>query len=78
MAIAGERELEPIPGVVVAFDAIAARGLVTCVTSQGPLKKMAVSLAVTGARAAGMAVLDPAGAALFQDMAELPGLLGLG
>ncbi len=135
-----ERELEPVPGVVAALDALAESGLATCVASQGPLEKMAVSLGVTGlrarfedrifsayqvargkphpdlflfaaqamgvapprclviedsplgvtaARAAGMNVLGfapegdgadlaAAGGALFRDMAELPGLLGLG
>ncbi len=135
-----ERELQPVPGVVAALDALAESGLASCVASQGPLEKMAVSLGVTGlqgrfegrifsayqvdrgkphpdlflfaaaamgvapgscvvvedsplgvtgARAAGMAVLGfapegdgadlaAAGAALFRDMAELPGLLGLG
>ncbi len=134
-----ERELEPVPGVIAALDAIAECGTPTCVASQGPLEKMAVSLGVTGlrarfegrvfsadqvargkphpdlflfaaeamgvapgtcvviedsplgvtgARAAGMAVLGfapegdgaelaAAGAELFRDMAELPGLLGL-
>ncbi len=135
-----ERELQPVPGVLKALDALAESGLATCVASQGPPEKMAVSLGVTGlrarfegrifsayqvergkphpdlflfaartmgvapracvviedsplgvtaARAAGMAVLGfapkgdgadlaTAGAALFRDMAELPGLLGLG
>ncbi len=135
-----ERELEPVPGVVAALDAVAASGTATCVASQGPPEKMVVSLGVTGlrprfegrifsayqvargkphpdlflfaaeamgvapgscvviedsplgvtgARAAGMAVLGfapdgdgaelaAAGAELFRDMAELPGLLGLG
>jgi len=139
-----ERELEPVPGVVAVLDAVAASGTATCVASQGPLEKMAVSLGVTGlrphfegrvfsadqvargkphpdlflfaaetmgvapgtcvviedsplgvtgARAAGMAVLGfapqgdgagdgaelaAAGANLFHDMAELPGLLRLG
>lgn len=135
-----ERELQPVPGVIAALDAVAKSGLATCVASQGPLEKMAVSLGVTGlrarfegrvfsadqvergkphpdlflfaaeamgvapgtcvviedsplgvtgARAAGMAVLGfapegdgaelaAAGAELFRDMAELPGLLGLG
>jgi HAD superfamily hydrolase (TIGR01509 family) len=134
-----ERELEPVPGVVAVLDAVAASGTATCVASQGPLEKMAVSLGVTGlrprfegrvfsadqvargkphpdlflyaaeamgvapgtcvviedsplgvtgARAAGMAVLGfapdgdgaelaAAGAELFRDMTELPGLLGL-
>ncbi len=134
-----ERELEAVPGVIAALDAVAESGLATCVASQGPLEKMAVSLGVTGlkarfegrvfsadqvargkphpdlflfaaeamgvapgscvviedsplgvtgARAAGMAVLGfaadgdgaelaAAGAKLFHDMAELPGLLGL-
>jgi HAD superfamily hydrolase (TIGR01509 family) len=135
-----ERELQPIPGVIAALDVVAASGAATCVASQGPLEKMAVSLGVTGlrarfegrifsayqvargkphpdlflfaaetmgvapracvviedsplgvtaAKAAGMAVLGfapeddgadltAAGATLFRDMAELPGLLGLG
>jgi HAD superfamily hydrolase (TIGR01509 family) len=135
-----ERELEPVPGVVAVLDAVAESGLATCVASQGPPEKMAVSLGVTGlrarfegrvfsayqvergkphpdlflfaaeamgiapracvviedsplgvtaARAAGMnalgfapegdgADLATAGARLFRDMAELPGLLGLG
>ena len=135
-----ERELEPVPGVVAVLDAVAASGTATCVASQGPPEKMAVSLGVTGlwdrfegrifsayqvargkphpdlflfaaetlgfaperclviedsplgvtaARAAGMAVLGyapegdgaeltAAGATLFRNMAELPGLLGLG
>ncbi len=139
-AAAFERELEPVPGVVAVLDAVAAGGLASCVASQGPLEKMAVSLGVTGlrarfegrifsayqvargkphpdlflfaaeamgvapgscvviedsplgvtaARAAGMAVLGfapegdgadlaAAGARLFRDMTELPGLLGLG
>jgi HAD superfamily hydrolase (TIGR01509 family) len=134
------RELEPVPGVVAVLDTVAAAGVATCVASQGPLEKMAVSLGVTGlkarfegrifsayqvargkphpdlflfaaeamgvapgtcvviedsplgvtgARAAGMAVLGfapegdgaelaAAGAKPFRDMAELPGLLGLG
>ncbi len=134
-----ERELQPFPGVVEALDALAEGGLATCVASQGPPEKMAVSLAVTGlrarfegrifsayqvergkphpdlflfaaqtmgvapracvviedsplgvtaARAAGMNVLGfapvgdgadlaAAGARLFRDMAELPGVLGL-
>ncbi len=133
------RELKPVPGVISALDAVAASGTAICVASQGPLEKMAVSLAVTGlrarfegrifsayqvargkphpdlflfaaesmgvlpqaciviedsplgvtaAKAAGMAVLGfapqgngadlaAAGADLFRDMAELPGLLGL-
>ncbi len=133
------RELKPVPGVFKALDAVAASGTAICVASQGPLEKMAVSLAVTGlrarfegrifsayqvargkphpdlflfaaksmgvapracvviedsplgvtaAKAAGMAVLGfapegngadlaAAGADLFRDMAELPGLLGL-
>ena len=135
-----ERELRPIPGVIAALDAVEDAGLATCVASQGPLEKMAVSLGVTGlrarfegrvfsayqvergkphpdlflfaaeamgvapracvviedsplgvtaARAAGMSVLGfapegggadlaAAGARLFRDMAELPGLLDLG
>jgi HAD superfamily hydrolase (TIGR01509 family) len=135
-----ERELQPIAGVIAALDAVAASGTATCVASQGPPEKMAVSLGVTGlrarfegrifsayqvergkpdpdlflfaartlgvapracvviedsplgvsaAKAAGMGVLGfapegdgadlaAAGAALFRDMAELPGLLGLG
>ena len=135
-----ERELQLVPGVLKALDAVAASGTATCVASQGPLEKMAVSLGVTGlwdrfegrvfsayqvargkphpdlflfaagamgiapracvviedsplgviaARAAGMTVLGfapegdgadlaAAGAELFRDMAELPGLLGLG
>ncbi|MHA1154014.1 MAG: HAD family hydrolase [Alphaproteobacteria bacterium] len=135
-----ERELRPVPGVIEALDAVAASGTATCVASQGPLEKMAVSLrvtglkprfegrifsayqvergkphpdlflfaaeamgfapgtcvviedsplGVTGARAAGMAALGfapegagadlaAAGARLFHEMAELPGLLGLG
>ena len=135
-----ERELQPIPGVVEALDAVAESGLAYCVASQGPPEKMAVSLDVTGlrsrfegrifsayqvergkphpdlflfaaktmgcapracmviedsplgvtaAKAAGMNVLGfapegdgadlaAAGARLFRDMAELPGLLGLG
>ncbi len=135
-----ERELQPVPGVVAALDALAESGLATCVASQGPPEKMAVSLGVTGlrarfdgrifstyqvergkpqpdlflfaaktmgvapracvviedsplgvaaARAAGMNVLGfapegdgadlaAAGARLFRDMAEQPGLLGLG
>ncbi len=135
-----KRELQPIPGVIAALDTVAESGTATCVASQGPLEKMAVSLGVTGlrarfegrvfsadqvargkphpdlflfaaaamgvapgscvliedsplgvtgARAAGMAVLGyapegdgaelaAAGAKLFRDMAELPGLLGLG
>ncbi len=135
-----ERELQPVPGVLKALDALAESGLAACVASQGPPEKMAVSLGVTGlrarfegrifsayqvergkphpdlflfaaqtmgvatracvviedsplgviaARAAGMNVLGfapegdgadlaAAGAALFRDMAELPGLLGLG
>ncbi len=135
-----ERGLEPVPGVVAALDAVAASGTATCVASQGPPEKMAVSLGVTGlrarfegrifsayqvergkphpdlflfaaevmgvapracvviedsplgvtaAKAAGMDVLGfapegdgaelaAAGARLFRDMAELPGLLGLG
>ncbi len=135
-----ERELQAVPGVVAALDAVADGGLATCVASQGPLEKMAVSLGVTGlrarfegrtfsayqvargkphpdlflfaaaamgvapqacvviedsslgvtaARVAGMRVfgfapegdgadLAAAGATLFRDMAELPGLLGLG
>jgi len=134
-----ERELEPVPGVVAALDAVAASGMATCVASQGPLEKMAVSLRVTGlgarfegcifsayqvergkphpdlflfaaetmgaqpracvviedsplgvigATAAGMRVLGfapdgdgadlvDAGATLFRNMAELPGLLAL-
>ena len=134
-----ERELEPVPGVVAVLDAVAARGTATCVASQGPPEKMAVSLGVTGLRerfegrifsayqvergkphpdlfllaartmgvapaacvviedsllgvtaatAAGMGVLGfapegdgaelaAAGAVLFRDMAELPGLLGM-
>ena len=134
------RELEPMPGMVVALDAVADRGLAICVASQGPLAKMVVSLGVTGlrahfegrifsadqvargkphpdlflfaaeamgvapracvviedsplgvtaARAAGKGVfgfapeddgadLAAAGATLFRDMRELPGLLGLG
>ncbi len=134
-----ERELQRFPGVVEALDALAESGLATCVASQGPPEKMAVSLGVTGlrarfegrifsayqvargkphpdlflfaaktlgvapracvviedsplgvtaARAAGMNVLGfvpegdgadlaAAGAELFRDMAELPGLLGL-
>ncbi len=133
------RELKPVPGVLKALDAVAASGTATCVASQGPLEKMAVSLGVTGlrarfegrifsayqvargkphpdlflfaaeamgvppractviedsplgvtaAKAAGMGVLGfapegdgadlaAAGAELFRDMAELPGLLGL-
>ncbi len=139
-AAAFERELQAVAGVVAALDAVAASGLATCVASQGPLEKMAVSLGVTGlwarfegrifsayqvargkphpdlflfaaaamgvapracvviedsplgvtaARVAGMRVfgfapegdgadLAAAGATLFRDMAELPGLLGLG
>ncbi len=139
-AAAFERELRAVAGVVAALDAVAASGLATCVASQGPLEKMAVSLGVTGlwarfegrifsayqvargkphpdlflfaaaamgvaprdcvviedsplgitaAKAAGMDVLGfapeddgadlaAAGARLFRDMAELPGLLGLG
>ncbi len=135
-----ERELETVPGVIAALDAVAESGTATCVASQGPPEKMVVSLGVTGlwarfegrifsayqvargkphpdlflfaaaamgvapgscvviedsplgvtgARAAGMSVLGfapegggadlaAAGAALFCDMAELPGLLGLG
>ena len=135
-----ERELQPVPGGFEALDAVAKGGLATCVASQGPLDKMAVSLGVTGlrarfegrvfsayqvargkphpdlflfaaqamgvaprarvviedsplgvtgAKAAGMAVLGfapeddgadlaAAGARLFRDMAELPGLLGPG
>lgn len=46
-----ERELEPVPGVVAALDAVAASGTAACVASQGPLEKMAVSLRVTGLRA---------------------------
>jgi HAD superfamily hydrolase (TIGR01509 family) len=46
-----ERELEPVPGVVAALDVVAASGTATCVASQGPLEKMAVSLGVTGLRA---------------------------
>ncbi len=46
-----ERELQLIPGVVAALDAVAESGLATCVASQGPLEKMAVSLGVTGLRA---------------------------
>lgn len=142
--IAFTRELKPVPSVLKALDAVAASGIATCVASQGPLEKMAVSLGVTGlrprfegrifsayqvprgkphpdlflfaaeamgvaprscvviedsplgvtaAKAAGMAVLGfappqgdaagdgadlaAAGADLFHDMAELPGLLGL-
>ncbi len=135
-----ERELQPVPGVVAALDALAESGLATCVASQGPPEKMAVSLGVTGlrarfegrmfsayqvargkphpdlflfaaeamgvapracvviedsplgvtaARAAGKGVfgfapeddgadLAAAGATPFHDMADLPGLLGLG
>ncbi len=134
-----ERELQPIPGVVEALDAVAESGTAYCVASQGPPEKMAVSLDVTGlrtrfegrifsayqvergkphpdlflfaaltlgvapracvviedsplgvtaAKAAGMSVLGfapegdgadlaAAGARLFRNMAELPGLLGL-
>ena len=83
------RELEPMPGMVAALDAVADGGLATCVASQGPLKKMPVSLGVAAAKAAGMDVLGfapeddgaelaAAGARLFRDMAELPDLLGLG
>ncbi len=46
-----ERELQAVPGVVAALDAVAAGGLATCVASQGPPEKMAVSLGVTGLRA---------------------------
>ena len=46
-----ERELKPVPGVIAALDAVAAGGLATCVASQGPLEKMAISLGVTGLRA---------------------------
>ncbi len=135
-----ERELQPVPGVLEALDAVAESGVAYCVASQGPPEKMAVSLGMTGlrarfegrifsayqvargkphpdlflfaaqtlgvapprclviedsplgvtaARAAGMNVLGfasegdgadlaAAGARLFRDMAELPGLLGLG
>jgi len=135
-----ERELRPVPGVIALLDVVAASGTATCVASQGPLEKMAISLGVTGLRArfegrifsayqvergkphpdlflfaaktmgvapracvviedsslgvtaalaAGMSVLGfapegdgadlaAAGAELFRDMAELPGLLGLG
>ena len=135
-----ERELQSVPGVVEALDAVVESGTATCVASQGPPEKMAVSLGVTGLRAcfegrifsayqvgrgkphpdlflfaartmgvapracvviedsplgvtaaaaAGMNVLGfapegdgadlaAAGARLFRDMAELPGLLGLG
>ena len=135
-----ERELQLVPGVLEALDAVAESGVAYCVASQGPPEKMAVSLGVTGlrarfdgrifsayqvergkphpdlflfaaaamgvapracvviedsplgvtaARAAGMNVLGfapesggaglaAAGARLFRDMAELPGLLGLG
>ncbi len=47
-AAAFERELQAVAGVVAALDAVAASGLATCVASQGPLEKMAVSLGVTG------------------------------
>ncbi len=50
-AAAFERELQLIPGVVAVLDAVAASGTATCVASQGPLEKMAVSLGVTGLRA---------------------------
>ncbi len=46
-----ERELKPVPGVVAALDALAESGLATCVASQGPPEKLAVSLGVTGLRA---------------------------
>jgi HAD superfamily hydrolase (TIGR01509 family) len=46
-----ERELQLVPGVVEALDAVAESGLAYCVASQGPLEKMAVSLGVTGLRA---------------------------
>ena len=46
-----ERELRPIPGVIAALDAVEEAGLATCVASQGPLEKMAISLGVTGLRA---------------------------
>ncbi len=46
-----ERELQAVPGVVAALDAVADGGLAACVASQGPPEKMAVSLGVTGLRA---------------------------
>jgi HAD superfamily hydrolase (TIGR01509 family) len=44
------RELKPVPGVVAILEEIEKRGIATCVASQGPQEKMAVSLGVTGLR----------------------------
>jgi len=41
-------EVEPVPGVTSALDAIAALGLATCVASSGPHEKMRVTLGRTG------------------------------
>jgi HAD superfamily hydrolase (TIGR01509 family) len=43
-----ERTLQPIPGVADAIEAIAARGLATCVASSGSVPKMQLTLGLTG------------------------------
>ncbi len=45
---AWERELAPVPGIVAALDAIAARGLPTCVASSGEHERMRFTLGRTG------------------------------
>ncbi len=42
------RELAPVPGIVAALDAIAARGLPTCVASSGEHERMRFTLGRTG------------------------------
>ncbi len=45
---AWERELHAVPGIVAALDAIAARGLPTCVASSGEHERMRFTLGRTG------------------------------
>ena len=43
-----EREVVPMPGAAALLDALAARGVPTCITSNGPLAKIAQTLRVAG------------------------------
>jgi HAD superfamily hydrolase (TIGR01509 family) len=48
MTAAFEAELEAVPGIGAAIDAVEAMGHATCVASSGPLEKMRHSLGLTG------------------------------
>jgi HAD superfamily hydrolase (TIGR01509 family) len=48
LQVAFEQTLRPIPGVAGAIEAIAARGLATCVASSGSVSKMQLTLGLTG------------------------------